>query len=364
MKGVLSGVRVLQLAGIGPVPFCGMLLADLGADVIVVEHPGTAHAPNRAADLVNRGKRSIFLDLKTTAGVANALKIGARCDILIEGMRPCLAERLGLGPKAFHVLHPGLVYGRMTGWGQDGPLALAAGHDLNYIALSGTAWFAGNAGQPPVPPPTLVGDLGGGALYLALGVLSAVLHARVTGSGQVVDAAIVDGTAHLNSLLLSLRASGELSDKRGSSWIDGSPWYRCYRCSDGNYVSVGALEAKFFATLMAALGLAVEFPPESQFDKTRWPAMQARMGEVFASAPRESWCRQLEGSDACFAPVLNPAEAAVHPHNVERRIYRNDRGFLEPAAAPRFSGFPGQAPPHGSYQAGAHTEEILGALAV
>ena len=358
MKGVLAGLRVLQLAGIGPVPFCGMLLADLGADVIVIESPSVAQAPNNASELVNRGKRSVVLDLKTQEGVANALRIGAKCEILIEGMRPGVAERLGLGPDQFHARHPSLVYGRMTGWGQSGPLAPAAGHDLNYLALSGAAWYAGPAGHPPIPPPTLVGDLGGGALYLTIGVLSAVLRARQTGRGDVVDTAIVDSSAHLTSLLLSLRATGELSDERGTSWIDGSPWYRCYACSDGEFVSVGALEPKFFATLMGALGLEREFPPQSQFDKACWPAMQLRLTQVFASATRETWCQKMEGSDACFAPVLSPAEAAVHPHNVARRVYRYDRGFLEAAAAPRFSNFSDQVAQPAAYRRGIDIKEV------
>jgi crotonobetainyl-CoA:carnitine CoA-transferase CaiB-like acyl-CoA transferase len=359
MTGVLAGVRVLQLAGIGPVPFCGMHLADLGADVIVVDSPASAGAVHQAADLINRGKRSVMLDLKTTDGVASALRIGARCDILIEGMRPGVAERLGLGPEDFRKVNPALVYGRMTGWGQGGPLAPSAGHDLNYLALSGAAWFAGNPGEPPVPPPTLVGDLGGGALYLTIGVLSALLHARASGVGQTVDAAIVDGAAHLTSLLLSLRASGELGDQRGKDWIDGSPWYRCYRTADGHFVSVGALEAKFFAALMKALGLDTEFPARSQFDKSQWPTMRARLEAIFAGASRETWIQRFEGVDACFAPVLDPAEAAVHPHNVHRGIYRQDRGFLEAAPAPRFSGFPLRATTAAACRPGQHTEEVL-----
>ncbi len=343
MSGVLEGVTVLQLAGIGPVPFCGMLLADMGAEVIVVERADASREVTPASALIDRRKHRVFLDLKSTDGVAAALKIGSKCDILLEGMRPGTAERLGLGPEHFHALNPALVYGRMTGWGQTGPLAQAAGHDLNYLALSGAAWYAGQAGLPPVPPPTLVGDLGGGALYLAVGVLAATLRARATGRGDVVDAAIVDGTAHLSSLLLMLRASGELPDARGESWIDGSPWYRCYQCADGLFVSVGAMEPAFFVALMQTLGLADEFPRHSQHDKSRWPAMQARMEAVFASANRSSWCERLEGSDACFAPVLTFEEAARHPHNQHRGLYRQDRGFLEANAAPRFVAFPAPA---------------------
>lgn len=359
MPGVLAGIRVLQLAGIGPVPFCGMHLADLGADVIVVDSPSSTRSGSRADEVMNRGKRSVVLDLKTADGVEKALRIGARCDILIEGMRPGVAERLGLGPEDLHKVNPALVYGRMTGWGQNGPLAASAGHDLNYLALSGAAWFAGTPGEPPVPPPTLVGDLGGGALYLTIGVLSALLNARTSGVGQTVDAAIVDGAAHLSSLLLSLRAAGELGDQRGQDWIDGSPWYQCYRTGDGQFVSVGALESKFFAVLMKTLGLEGEFPAISQFDKNQWPAMRHRMEQVFASASCEAWVQRFDGVDACFAPVLDPAAAALHPHNVHRGIYRQDRGFLEAAPAPRFSDFPLPATALRACHPGEHTEEVL-----
>jgi crotonobetainyl-CoA:carnitine CoA-transferase CaiB-like acyl-CoA transferase len=357
MSGVLSGVRVLQLAGIGPVPFAGMLLADLGADVIVVENPNAE--PSRGADLINRRKRSVFLDLKSALGIENALKIGSKCDILIEGMRPGVAERLGLGPEQFQRINPALVYGRMTGWGQTGRLAAAAGHDLNYLALSGATWYASPAGQPPVPPPTMVGDLAGGALYLVIGALSALLRARATGRGDVIDTAIVDCSAHLSSLLLSLRAIGELSDERGVSWIDGAPWYQCYACSDDLFVSVGALEGKFFATLMRILGLEQEFPPASQFDKSGWPTMRKRLAEVFASASRQAWQEKLEGTDSCFAPVFNFAEAAHHPHNVDRGIYTEERGFLEASPAPRFARHPDLPLTRPSYQPGADTEDVL-----
>lgn len=360
MSAILSGVTVLELAGIGPVPFCGTLLADLGADVIVIERAGAANrSQDAAARLMNRGKRSLTLDLKSGEGVEIALKLGAKCDALIEGMRPGVAERLGLGPQAFRELNPRMVYGRMTGWGQSGPLAAAAGHDLNYLALSGAAWYAGSAGMPPVPPPTLVGDLGGGAMYLAVGVLAAVLNARSTGIGQVVDAAIVDGAAHLSMLLLSLKAAGQLSEERGRSWIDGSPWYRCYPCKDGKFVSVGALEPQFFGTLMRLLGLEAEFGPRTQFDQSAWPRMEQRLAEVFASATRDTWCDRLEGTDACFAPVLTPGEAAAHPHNVARGIYYSSRGFLEPAPAPRFSGDAHSPEAKDAPRPGDHTVEIL-----
>ncbi|RYE42709.1 MAG: CoA transferase [Hyphomicrobiales bacterium] len=363
--GILSGVTILELAGIGPVPFCGTFLADLGAKVIVVERVGAGERPQSpAARLMNRGKRSITLNLRSPEGIALALKLGAQCDAVIEGMRPGVAERLGVGPHQFHAINSRLVYGRMTGWGQSGPLANAAGHDLNYVALSGAAWFAGAAGSAPTPPPTMVGDIGGGALYLTVGVLAALLHAKATGKGQVVDAAIVDGTAHMSNLLLSLGAAGELDETRGSSWIDGSPWYRCYGCADGRWVAVGALEPQFFAELMKKLGLDAEFSSDSQFDKSRWAAMEHRMAQVFSAQPRDAWCQLLEGSDACFAPVLTPSEAASHPHMVERRTYSTHRGFLEAAAAPRFSGFPGAPSGRDSPSPGQHTEETLDQLGV
>jgi crotonobetainyl-CoA:carnitine CoA-transferase CaiB-like acyl-CoA transferase len=360
MSGILTGVTVLELAGLGPVPFCGTLLADLGAEVIVIDRVDAAkRKPDPSARLMNRGKRSVTLDLKSAEGVELALKIGARCDALIEGMRPGVAERLGLGPQAFKKLNPKLVYGRMTGWGQCGPLASAPGHDINYISLSGAAWFGGTAGLPPVPSPTLPGDLGGGAMYLVVGLLAGLLNARSSGTGQVVDAAIVDGSAHLTMLLLSLRAAGQLPDERGRSWIDGSPWYRCYACKDGKFVSVGALEPQFFSALMIGMGLQEEFPASSQFDQSTWPQMERRMSELFANATRDWWCERLEGTDACFAPVLTPGEAVQHPHNVARGIYSTDRGFLEAAPAPRFSGFPNRLSVSEAPSPGQHTEDIL-----
>lgn len=357
IAGVLSGIRIVELAGLGPGPFCGMLLADLGADVIVVERP-TAKTEPRPWDIVNRGKRSVVLDLKKATDVQLALKLIESADGLIEGMRPGVMERLGLGPQVCLARNPKLAYGRITGWGQTGPLAQAAGHDTNYVGVSGAAWYGGALGSVPVPPPTLVGDLGGGAMYLAVGLLAAITHVRMGGRGQVIDAAIVDGSAHLMTLLHSLIARGELSATRGDSWIDGSPWYRPYACRDGELITVGALEPKFFAELMSSLGIAAEFPPSTQFDKTRWPAMQARMSNTFSSRTRVEWCALLEGSDACFGPLLEPAEAASHPHNVTRGVFTRVDGVSQASPAPRFSNHP-QIAVHGVPAPGQHTAEIL-----
>jgi alpha-methylacyl-CoA racemase len=355
--GVLGGVRVVEIAGLGPAPFCGMLLADMGADVVLVERPSSGRDPlslgSRA--IVNRGKRSVVLDLKNPAAVDAVLRLVAGADVLIEGMRPGVMERLGLGPDACLACHPRLVYGRMTGWGQDGPLAQAAGHDINYIALSGALWFAGQPGQPPLAPPTLVGDLGGGALYLAMGLLAALLHARATGQGQVVDAAIVDGSANLMNLLLSAHAVGQQPFERGRGLLDGPHWYGSYACADGHFVSVGALEPQFNALLFAKLGLADDPDFRHAYDPRRWPALRERLAALFATQPRQHWVDLLEGSDACFAPVLTPREALAHPHLAAREVYAERDGVLQAAPAPRFSatpaGVPGTVPARGAHGA-------------
>ncbi|MCU6433297.1 CoA transferase [Undibacterium sp. Jales W-56] len=360
---VLSGVRVIEIAGIGPAPFCGMLLADMGADVILVERKTVkAGDPLDLAQkaIVNRGKRSLALDLKEPQAVQALMQLIASADALIEGMRPGVMERLGLGPEVCLEINPKLVYGRMTGWGQDGPLAQSAGHDLNYIALSGALWYGGAAGTPPLAPPTLIGDLGGGALYLAMGVLAGILSARSTGCGQVVDAAIVDGSANMMNLLLSLHAAGHQPFERGQGLLDGPHWYGSYACADGGYITIGALEPQFYALLMAKLGLgeAVEF--QHPYDKRRWPQLRIRLAEIFASRPRQHWIDLLEGSDACFAPVLTPAESMAHPHIAARGIYAACDGVLQAAPAPRFSGapnaIPGKVPKRGE-----HSAEILSA---
>lgn len=340
--GPLAGIRVLEIAGLGPAPFCGMLLADLGADVVLVDRvvPNGENVDLGAAAITNRGKRSIAVDLKDPAGIATVLDLVGASDILIEGMRPGVMERLGLGPDECLGRNPALVYGRMTGWGQDGPLSQAAGHDLNYIGLSGALWYSGVPGQPPLAPPSLVGDIGGGAMYLAVGVLAAVMHARGTGKGQVVDAAIVDGSAHLTSLLLSLVAGGAMEIERGLSGLDGAFWYSTYRCADDGYITLGAVEPKFYRELLERLDLLGDPDFAERDDLARWPVLRARLEALFVTRTRADWCALLEGTDVCFAPVLSPVEASAHPHMVARQVYREVNGVLQAAPAPRFSGTP------------------------
>lgn len=353
--GILAGIRVVEFEGLGPGPFCGMLLADLGADVILIERPGGRAGP---ATIFRRGKRSIALDLKDARAKAAALKILAGADALIEGLRPGVMERLGLGPDEVRRINKRIVYGRLTGWGQTGPLAETAGHDVNYIGLSGAAWYSGRAGDAPAPPPTLVGDVGGGALYLAIGILAGVLKARETGEGTVVDAAIIDGSAHMMNLLMSLRAAGGLPDERGRSMLDGAHFYDVYQCADGAWISVGPLEPKFYTLLLEKLGLADDRDFAPQFDARRWPGAKASFARIFAAKPRAHWVTLLEGTDVCFAPILTPAEAARHPHIAARSIYREVGGILQTAAAPRFDGkTPADPPP--PPESGAHTKEIL-----
>lgn len=341
-SGPLAGIRVLEMAGIGPGPFAGMLLADLGADVILVERPARPGSPFDLGknNILNRGKRSICIDLKNPQAADLVLGLIEKSDALIEGMRPGVMERLGLGPEVCLARQPGLVYGRMTGWGQSGPLAQQAGHDINYIALSGALWYSGQPGQAPLAPPTLVGDLGGGALYLALGILSAILHARATGAGQVVDAAIVDGSASLMNLLLSLHAGGSMPTTRGGGLLDGPWWYGTYPCADGRHVSIGAIETEFNAALLERLGATHDEAFARPYDPKTWPGGRQRMAEIIAGATRDHWCEVFAGSDACFAPVLDPVEAASQPHMAARGVYLVREGVMQAAPAPRFSAFP------------------------
>ncbi len=336
--GPLAGLRILEIAGIGPAPFCGMLLADLGADVVVVDRvvPNAETMDLGPAAVINRGKRSIAVDLKSPEDIALVLDLVGRCDALIEGMRPGVMERLGIGPDACIARNPSLVYGRMTGWGQDGPLSHAAGHDLNYIALSGALWYSGQPGEPPITPPSLVGDVGG-ALYLAVGILAGVMSARQTGVGQVVDSAIVDGSAHMLNLLLALKAAGQMVNTRGESILDGPHWYSTYRCADGQFVSVGSVEPKFYRLLREKLDLLDDPAFDDASNAARWPDLRQRFAGLFAMRSRAEWCALLEGSDVCFAPVLNPDEAAAHPHMAARGAYREKDGVLQAAPAPRFS---------------------------
>jgi crotonobetainyl-CoA:carnitine CoA-transferase CaiB-like acyl-CoA transferase len=355
MMGVLSGVRVVEIAGIGPAPFCGMLLADMGADVILVERSNMkAGDPLDLGDkaIVHRGKRSLALDLKEPRAIAALLQLIAGADALLEGMRPGVMERLGLGPAVCLERNPRLVYGRMTGWGQDGPLAQAAGHDLNYIALSGALWYSGEPGTPPLAPPTLVGDLGGGALYLAMGVLAGILGARSSGHGQVVDAAIVDGSANMMNLLLSLHGAGRMPMARGRGLLDGPHWYGSYACADGDWISIGALEPQFYALLLDKLGLTDEPDFQRPYDPRTWAALRQRLAHIFAGQPRQHWVDLMEGSDACFAPVLDPRSSMAHPHMAARGIYSEPAGVLQAAPAPRFSSGtvePGPVPRRGEH---------------
>ena len=338
--GPLSGVKVLEFEAIGPAPFAGMLLADMGADVLVLDRPadaGLGLERSRWYDVMMRGKRSVTLDLKS--GKEAALRLIERADVLIEGFRPGVMERLGLGPEAALRRNPKLVYGRMTGWGQEGPLAPRAGHDINYIALAGVLHAFGRKGEAPVPPLNLVGDFGGGGMLLAFGVACALLEAGRSGRGQVLDAAMVDGAALLAAMFHGFLKADRWSEERGVNILDtGAPWYDVYETKDGEYVAIGAIEPKFFSELTSRLGLG-ELP--AQNDRSRWPEMRRRFAEAFRARTREEWCRLFEGSDACFAPVLSWTEARGHPHNAFRKTFMQVGGVEQPAPAPRFARTPG-----------------------
>ncbi|MFE1882168.1 CaiB/BaiF CoA transferase family protein [Streptomyces diastatochromogenes] len=338
--GPLSGVRVVELAGIGPGPFAAMLLADLGADVVRVDRPGgPGLAIDPAYDVTNRNKRSVVVDLKAPDGPARVLDLAARADILIEGYRPGVAERLGVGPEDCHARNPRLVYGRMTGWGQEGPLADRAGHDVAYIALTGTLGMIGRPDEPPAVPANLLGDYAGGSLYLVVGVLAALHHARATGTGQVVDAAIVDGTAHLSAMIHGMLAAGGWQDRRGANLLDGGcPYYGTYETADGGHMAVGALEARFYEEFLHQLGLDDLVPARK--DWTRWGELRERVAARFKSRTRDEWTALFAGSDACVAPVLSLREAPHHPHLAARGTFTDHGGITQPAPAPRFSATP------------------------
>lgn len=338
--GPLAGLRVVELTGIGPGPMAAMLLADMGATVLRIDRPVASGLGLRQpvrTDLTLRGRHALALDLKDPRARELVLRLVAKADALIEGFRPGVAERLGLGPEPCLARNPRLAYGRMTGWGQEGPLAHAAGHDLNYIALAGALHHIGRAGEPPVPPLNLVGDYGGGSLYLAFGLVCAMLEASRSGRGQVVDAAIVDGTAHLMTAMVGLLAAGMVPPARGQGILDGAaPFYDCYECADARYVAVAPLESKFFDEFLRRLGFdPQEFP--AQADRSRWPEAKAKLQALFRTRPRDEWCALLEGTDACFAPVLTPAEAMRHPHMKARGAFVEQDGIMQPAPAPRFS---------------------------
>jgi alpha-methylacyl-CoA racemase len=361
MSGPLSGVRILEIAGIGPGPFAAMVLADMGAEVIRVDRAQSVRsgAPP-SGDLLNRGRRSIGLDLKHPEGRAALLDLVAGADALIEGFRPGVMERLGLGPDDCLARNPGLVYGRMTGWGQSGPYAPAAGHDINYIALAGCLAHIGRADEAPVPPLNLVGDFGGGGMFLAFGVVCALLERHRSGAGQVVDAAMVDGTAILMTMFHSFVASGFFdATRRGVNMLDtGAPYYDVYECADGQYVSVGSIEPQFYAELLRITGLADDPLFSAQNDTDRFADQRERLTKVFLGRTRAEWCELMEGSDVCFAPVLTIHEAAQHPHNVERATFVEVAGVVQPAPAPRFSRTAPEAPRRAA-AAGEHTRSVL-----
>lgn len=360
--GPLEGVRVVELAGIGPGPFCAMVLADMGAEVLRVDRPDRVRPgrPERPPlDLLGRGRRSAAIDLKHPEGAAALLRLVERADVLVEGFRPGVMERLGLGPDVCLERNPRLVYGRMTGWGQEGPLAHAAGHDINYIALAGALHAIGRRGEPPVPPLNLVGDFGGGGLLLAFGIVCALYERERSGRGQVVDAAMVDGAALLMTMFFGMRAAGFWSDERGTNLLDtGAHFYEVYETADGRYVALGPIEPQFYRELLEKLGLADDPAFAAQMDRSRWPELKERLAAIFRTRTREEWCALLEGTDACFAPVLSLEEAPRHPHNVARGTFVEFEGVVQPAPAPRF----GRTRPElrrPPAHPGEHTEEAL-----
>ncbi len=359
--GPLEGITIVELAGIGPGPFCAMMLADMGADVVRVDRAGAVTGGDPAdppKDTLARNRRSIGIDLKNPDGVEAVLKLVESADGLIEGFRPGVTERLGLGPDECAARNPKLVYGRMTGWGQDGPYALAAGHDINYIALAGALEPIGRAGGPPHPPLNLVGDFGGGGMYLAFGMVCGILEARQSGQGQVVDAAMVDGAASLNNMIWGMKSMGLWHEERGTNLLDtGAHFYDVYECRDGKYVSIGSIEPQFYAELLRLTGLEGEDLPR-QMDRSNWPALTERLGEVFRTKSRDEWCEIMEHTDVCFAPVLSPEEATEHPHNVHRQTFVEVGGLTQAGPAPRFSRTEpeiNRPAPH----PGQHSDEVL-----
>jgi alpha-methylacyl-CoA racemase len=363
MSGPLTGLRVIELAGIGPGPFAAMMLADMGAEVIRVERAGAVRTPapdGPAWDVLQRGRRSVGIDLKQADGVETLLRLVESADALVEGFRPGVMERLGLGPDVCLARNPRLVFGRMTGWVQTGPYAQAAGHDINYISLAGALAHFGRRGEAPVPPLNMVGDFGGGGMFLAFGVVCALLEAGRSGQGQVVDAAMVDGTAALMTMFWAFRHVGAFDEtQRGTNLLDtGAHFYDVYECADGRHISIGSIEPQFYAELLRLTGLADDEAFSAQMDKQQWPELKERLRVVFLAKSRDEWCALMEHTDVCFAPVLTMAEAASHPHNVERGLIVERGGVAQPAPAPRFSRTPGaisRPPAH----PGQHTREVL-----
>jgi alpha-methylacyl-CoA racemase len=366
--GPLQGVKIIEVAGIGPGPFAAMLLSDMGADVVRVDRASNAMGGDPAtppADVLGRGRRSVALDLKSPDGIAVLMDMVEQADVLIEGYRPGVAERLGFGPDECAARNPKLVYGRMTGWGQEGPYAPTAGHDINYIALAGVLAHLGRDGEKPTPPINLVGDFGGGAMFLAFGVVCALLEAQRSGQGQVVDTAMVDGAAYLMMMMWAFSAMGIWSEERGTNMLDtGAHYYDTYECKDGGFVSIGSIEPQFYAQLLTLTGLEEDYASRgeslpNQNDKARWGEMKERLGAIFLTRTRDEWSAVMEGTDVCFAPVLTMQEATQHPHNVQRGTFTEVAGIVQPAPAPRFSrtGAEVQRPPA---HVGQHTVEVLG----
>ena len=363
MSGPLTGFRIIEIAGIGPGPFAAMLLADMGAEVIRVERAAAVRGPapdTPHPDILRRNRRNVAIDLKHPDGVATLLDLVERADALIEGFRPGVMERLGVGPDECRTRNPKLVFGRMTGWGQDGPYAHAAGHDINYIALAGALAHFGRAGGPPTPPMNMVGDFGGGGMFLAFGVVCALLEASRSGEGQVVDTAMVDGTATLMTMFWTMSQTGMHDQtQRGVNLLDtGAHFYDVYECADGEYVSIGSIEPQFYAELIRLTGLTGDDDFAQQMDRSGWPGLKERLGELFRSKTRDEWCEIMEHTDVCFAPVLRMEEAARHPHNVARGTFVEVGGMTQPAPAPRFSRTTAavdRPPAHD----GQHTVEVL-----
>ena len=354
-QGPLSGLKIVEFAGIGPGPFCGMLLSDLGADVVRIDRKGAGRGAR--TDVTARGRRSVALDLKLPASVEVCLKLMEKADAAFEGFRPGVMERLGLGPDVALKRNPKLVYGRMTGWGQFGPYAEAAGHDINYIAITGALHAIGTA-ERPIPPLNLVGDFGGGALYLAFGLLAGVIHARASGQGQVIDCAMSDGAASLMSMFYGMKASGMWTEGRRSNLLDGgAQFYDTYECSDGGWIAIGSIEPQFYALLLQKTGIT-DPAFQAQMNRAEWPALKAKLAAVIRTKTRDEWCAIMDGTDVCFAPVLSLEEAPRHAHNVARSTFVEIDGVTQPAPAPRFSATPGvvQGPPPAI---GAHTAEVL-----
>lgn len=362
MPGPLSGIKILEIAGIGPGPFAAMLLSDMGAEVLRIDRAQAVRGgdPTKPPlDVLNRGRKSIGVDLKNPDGVETVLRLVESADALIEGFRPGVTERLGIGPDDCLARNPKLVYGRMTGWGQEGPMAMAAGHDINYIALAGALEPIGRAGQAPLPPLNLVGDFGGGAMFLAFGVVCAILESQRSGEGQVVDAAMVDGAATLMSMFHGFTAMGMWTEERGTNLLDtGAHFYDVYETADAKYVSIGSIEPQFYAELLRLTGLEGDPDFAAQHNRANWPALKERLAEVFRAKTRDEWTQIMEGTDVCFAPVLSLSEAPKHPHMAGRGTFTEVAGVVQPAPAPRFSRTPGEITRPAAHP-GQHTDEAL-----